>query len=84
MSVGLTDEGRKYLRLKAEVACWTQFGDTHEVNLGAVKMPDGYALLYCEGNEMFNWVRWDGVESEMWGNRWNCRRDAVADSRMSE
>ncbi len=63
---------RKEAALRAQVRELVDHFDCIQVNLGAIKMPDGYALLWSHSNEMYFWVRWDGAESPIYGNRWNC------------
>lgn len=49
--------------------------------LGAIKMPEGYALM-LDGDEMyFYWLRHDGGESCICWNQWWVRKGAVADAR---
>ena len=53
------------------------------VNFGSVRMPDGYRVVWSDGNEMYFWVRdsddhWDGP----YCNRFDARRSAVHDSKL--
>ena len=51
-------------------------------SLGIQHMPNYYALMLDADGAMFFWVRWDGVESITFADRWDAYRSAKADSVM--
>ena len=50
--------------------------------LGAVAMPEGYALMLNADRSHYYWLRHDAVEGSIDWNRWRVRRSAIANSRL--
>jgi hypothetical protein len=49
--------------------------------LGAIRMPEGYALMLDPDGMFFFWLRDDGERSADDSHRWDVRRAAIADSK---
>jgi|21_taG_2_1085346.scaffolds.fasta_scaffold68657_4 IS30 family transposase len=49
-----------------------------QISLGAIQMPDGYALMLNSDETYYYWLRWDGVEGLEHWHHWAVYRNAKA------